>query len=386
MFYETSVEMGNILGGPFIFLIPAAAVLGGVFTFAYSIKLIDGIFLGERHNEHLPEHVHEPPYTMLIPAGILAFFVIFIGIFPSVAVNNIIKPATEGILLEEIHLHVQLWHGFTMPLMMTFITLLVGIGAYTQYDRIATWQNRTNARYPWLSFNYVYDAIINGAQGKSATFGAFMQPGPLKPYLVSMILLFIALGIIPVLSLDSTVIPDYLNFDIPIYEGITFGLMIIAAIAAAFLKKYLHAIIAVSSVGYLVSLVFIYMQAPDLAITQILVETLTTIIFLLVIVKIPQNFHEQIPVPVMLKDIVISIAVAMTVLILSLNVSQGIIPPFESVSYYFVEKSVPLAAGHNIVNVILVDFRGYDTLGEIVVICLAALGVSNLIKSGVERK
>ncbi len=226
---------------------------------------------------------------------------------------------------------------------------------------------------------------MDGAKGKSASFAAFMQPGPVKPYLVSLITLFIVLGAIPTFFVTATLIPDNLNFDIPVYEGIILGLIVLTAIATAAFRKYLQAVIAVSAVGYLVSLIFIYLQAPDLAITQILVETLSTIIFLLVIMKIPQTFKETITLPTMVKDLVISGAVAVTVLVLSLNVNQGVVGSFDSLSYYFIENSVSLAAGHNIVNVILVDFRGYDTLGEIVVLCLAAFGVSNLIKSGVEK-
>jgi multicomponent Na+:H+ antiporter subunit A len=115
--------------------------------------------------------------------------------------------------------------------------------------------------------------------------------------------------------------------------------------------------------------------------TQILVETLLTIIFLLVIVKVPQTFTEKIAKSVLVRDLLISSSVFATILVLLLNAFQGIVSPFESLSYYFIENSLPLAEGRNMVNVILVDFRGYDTLGEIVVICLAGLGVYNLIKS-----
>ncbi|WP_406662232.1 hydrogen gas-evolving membrane-bound hydrogenase subunit E [Methanolobus sp. ZRKC3] len=386
MFYETAIEMGHLLGGPFAYLIPAAALLAGVFTFAYSIKFIDGIFLGKRQHGHLPEHVHDPSFTMLAPAGILAILVILIGLFPSIAVDYIIEPAAEGILLEDLDLHVALWHGFTTPLFMTIITLIIGILVYSKYDSIGAWQDRVNLRYPWFSVNYVYDRVVDGAMGKSKSFAAVMQPGPVKPYLVALMLLFITLGTIPIFFVKATLIPEDLNFDIPAYEGIVLGLIVVAALAAAVLRKYLQAIIAVSAVGYLVSLIFIYLQAPDLAMTQILVETLTTIIFVLVIVKVPQTFREKITASVFVRDLVISAGVGITVLILSLNVTQGIVSPFESLSYYFIENSVPLAAGHNIVNVILVDFRGYDTLGEIVVLCLAALGVNNLIRSGVDRK
>jgi multicomponent Na+:H+ antiporter subunit A len=243
-----------------------------------------------------------------------------------------------------------------------------------------------NARYPAWSFNSLYDRVVDGASGKSTAFAKVMQPGPLRPYLVAMLMIFLLLSAVPAVMVAGTLIPAELNFDVPAYEAVLLGLIVLASLGTAVLKKYLHAIIAVSAVGYLVSLVFIYLQAPDLAITQILVETLATIIFLLVIIKVPQTFRERITRSVLARDLLISSAVSVTVLILLLNASQGIVSPFESLSYYFIENSVPLAGGYNMVNVILVDFRGYDTLGEIVVLCLAGLGVYNLLKSRSDSK
>ncbi|WP_425438349.1 hydrogen gas-evolving membrane-bound hydrogenase subunit E [Methanolobus chelungpuianus] len=386
MFYESSLEMGHILGGPFEYLIPAAAVLGGAFTFAYSIRFIDGIFLGKRRSEHLPKHMHEPTPVMLFPPALLAALVILIGIFPSAAVHYIIEPAASGILLEDVQLHVSLWHGFTAALLMTIITFIAGAALYARYGAIAAWQDRVSARYPAWSFNSLYDRIVNGASGKSTAFAKVMQPGPLSPYLIAMLLIFLLLSAVPVIMIAGTLIPTELNLEVPMYEAVLLGLIILASLGTAVLRKYLHAIIAVSAVGYLVSLVFIYLQAPDLAITQLLVETLATIIFLLVIIKVPQTFREKITRSVLARDLLISSAVSITVLILLLNASQGIVSPFESLSYYFIENSVPLAGGHNMVNVILVDFRGYDTLGEIVVLCLAGLGVYNLLKSRSDSK
>ncbi|MEA1984161.1 MAG: hydrogen gas-evolving membrane-bound hydrogenase subunit E [Euryarchaeota archaeon] len=386
MFYETSIEMGTMLGSPFTILIPALAVLGGVFTFAYSIKLIDGIFLGKRCDEHLPEHIHEPPVTMLIPAAFLAGLVILFGLVPSIPIHNIVEPTTSGILLESVHLHVQLWHGFTTSLMMTVVTFIAGILVYSRYDSIANWQNRFNARYPWISVNYYYDYLVDNAKAHAHRFALFTQPGYIKTYVNAMLLLMIVLLIIPMITVTTHLIPGNLNFDIPPYEGLTMLLMVIAAVTAALYRRYLPAIIALSAVGYMVSLIFIYLKAPDLALTQVLVETLSTIIFLLVIVKIPQTFRERIPKTVLVRDLCIATAVALTILVLLLNATHGIVPPFGSLSQYFIEKSLPLAGGHNIVNVIIVDFRGYDTLGEISVLCLAALGVYNLIQSREERE
>ncbi|MCL7475128.1 MAG: DUF4040 domain-containing protein [ANME-2 cluster archaeon] len=381
MFYESSLEMGAALGSPFTILIPAIAIMGGVLTFAYSIKLIDGIFLGRRQSKGLPEHIHDPPAVMLIPAAFLAVLVILFGLVPSIPVNIIVEPTTAGILLEPAELHVKMWHGFTAPLMMTIITFIFGLGIYSRYDAIAAWQDRFNLKHPKISVNYYYDLMVNNARTSAHTLSAISQPGTIKTYMSALIVTMVVLVGIPIILLGADIIPQSLNFDIAIYEVLIMLFMVIAGIAAALLPAYLPAIIALSTLGYLVSLLFIYLKAPDLALTQVLVETLSTIIFLLVIVKIPQKFKERIPATTLFRDLIIAGAVASTVFIILINATQGIIPPFESLSHYFIENSMTLAGGKNVVNVIIVDFRGYDTLGEISVLCLAAFGVYNLIHS-----
>ncbi|MFP4654428.1 MAG: hydrogen gas-evolving membrane-bound hydrogenase subunit E [Methanohalobium sp.] len=385
MFYESSVEMGAALGFPFSLLVPGIAVIGGVLTFAYSIKLIDGIFLGKRKDEFLPHHIHEAPYVMLIPAGLLAGLIVLFGLVPSIPVHSVIEPTTSGILLETVHLHVTHWHGFTPAFMMTIVTFILGLLTYTKYDSLAQWQDKFNASYPKISVNYYYDSIVNNARTNAHRISSILQPGPIKTYINALLILVIVLIALPLIILSGNLIPQTLSFNVPSYEALLMLLMVVAAVAATVLPKYLPAIIALSSLGYMVSLLFIYLKAPDLALTQILVETLTTIIFLLVIVRIPQTFREKIPKGTLTRDIFISGLVSAGVFIVLINATQGIVSPFEPLSYYFIEKSVPLTGGHNLVNVILVDFRGYDTLGEIAVLCLAALGVYNLVHSRSEK-
>jgi multicomponent Na+:H+ antiporter subunit A len=381
MFYESSLEMGNALGSPFNIIVPAIAVMGGVLTFAYSIKLIDGIFLGKRKNDGLPVHIHDPPAVMLIPAAFLAALVVLFGLVPSIPIHTIVEPTTSGILLEHVELHVEMWHGFTPSALMTVITFTLGLMVYSKYDVIAAWQDRFNLRYPHISVNYYYDLLVNNAKASARRISSITQPGTIKTYFSALIYTMVVLVGIPIILLGADVIPHSLNFDIAIYEVLIMLFMVIAGIAAVILPAYLPAIIALSALGYLVSLLFIYLKAPDLALTQVLVETLSTIIFLLIVVKIPQKFKEKISTATLLRDLIIAGTVASTVFIILINATQGIIPPFESLSHYFIENSLTLAGGHNIVNVIIVDFRGYDTLGEISVLCLAAFGVYNLIHS-----
>lgn len=380
MFYESSIEMGHALGSPFTFIIPALAVAGGVFTFAYSIKFITAIFFGKRPEKGIPSHIHDPSVIMILPAAFLAGLIILFGLVPSIVVQNLVEPTASSIMMETQHLHVKMWHGFTSSLMMTLVTFMLGIFIYTKYESIAEWQNSFNRKYPFISVNYVYDGLVNNARNTLKRFASFMQPGPVKAYVLALLVLTIILFAIPFLKLSTDLAPT-LNFNLEPYEVLVLFFMIVAAVGAAVLPKYLEAVISLSALGYLVGLLFIYLSAPDLALTQVLVETLTTIIFVLAIVKIPQTFKEHISPSQFMKDALISVAIASVVFILLLSATQGIVSPFESLSYYFIENALPLAGGHNIVNVIIVDFRGYDTLGEIAVMCLAALGVYNLIHS-----
>ncbi|MCK5660653.1 MAG: DUF4040 domain-containing protein, partial [Methanosarcinales archaeon] len=383
MFYESSLEMGAALGGVFSFLIPAIAVLGGVFTFAYSIKLIDGIFLGKRGKLE-PAHIHDPPLTMLLPAGFLATLAVVFGVLPGIPAKYIVEPAASGIILEHVSLHPALWHGFTTPLYMTIITIALGLLIYTKYDTIGKWQTKIGDAAPWIGFNYYYDGATGHAKHIGSAFSSRIQTGHIKTYMLALIALFVIVFMLPYLILGTginSLIPSNLNFESTPYEVLVYGAMIVSALAAVKLPKYLPAAIALSALGYLVALTFIFLKAPDLALTQVLVETLSTIIFLLVFVKIPQTFKEVVPKGTLVRDVAIAGTVTAVMAVILLNATNGIVSPFESLSHYFIENSIKLAGGHNIVNVVIVDFRGYDTLGEISVVALAALGVYNLIKS-----
>lgn len=385
MFYTASLEMGSSLGGIYVYLIPAIAILGGVFTFAYSIKFVAAIFLGNRSKNGLPDHIHDPSIIMIIPPALLAILIVIFGLIPSLPAHYLISYAVSSITMYPQTLHVQLWHGFNAPFVMTLITFLIGFVIYSKYDSIAQWQNNFNNKYPYLSINYTYDKIVNNAKNTLTSFSSFIQPGHVKRYILSLFILLIILFIIPIIQLSADILPTF-NFNIHFYEGLVFIFMIIAAFGAVLMPKYLQAVLSLSILGYLVSLMFIYLSAPDLALTQVLVETLSTIIFIIAIIKIPQTFKESISNFTLFRDILISIGVASVVFVLMVNATQGIISPFESLSYYFIEKSFDLAGGHNFVNVIIVDFRGYDTLGEISVLCLAALGIYNILHSRGENQ
>ena len=227
MFYESSLEMGHALGS-LTFIIPALAVAGGVFTFAYSIKFIAAIFWPNAL-KGLPSHIHDPSFVMIIPAAFLAGLIILFGLVPSIAVQNLVEPTASSIMMETQHLHVKLWHGLTGSLVMTLITFLLGIAVYTRYDSIAKWQNSFNRKYPFISINYIYDGLVNNAKDTLKGFSSFMQPGPVRRYVLALLFLTIVLFAVPFLKLSAGFIPT-LNFDVAPYELLVFFFMIIAAL------------------------------------------------------------------------------------------------------------------------------------------------------------
>ncbi|MDD2439182.1 MAG: proton-conducting transporter membrane subunit [Methanosarcinaceae archaeon] len=385
MFYETSLEIGQLIGGPWTVIFPVVAVLGGIFTLMYSIRLIDGIFLGERTKDSdVPQNVHEAPWIMLAPAILLVGLIIFFGLYPKFPIETLIQPAYSGLVPGAEPLHVKLWHGVTPPLLMTIATFAIGLLLYKYYDGIAAWQNSFNVKYPWISVNYYYDWSVNNAREITHKISAFAQPGPIGPYVKASLIFTFFLAVIPLVYLGvpfDSILPSGMNFDSEPYEIVLYALMLVAALGAIIIPRYLPAVISLSALGFLVALLFVYLKAPDLAMTQVCVETLSTIVFILVIMKIPQKFKEPMPKSKILVNLLISGTLAFAVFAIMTNANIGILGSFESFSQFFIEKSMELTGGLNVVNVIVVDFRGYDTIGEISVLSLAALGVYNLILS-----
>jgi multicomponent Na+:H+ antiporter subunit A len=162
------------------------------------------------------------------------------------------------------------------------------------------------------------------------------------------------------------------------YQVVFLALLMIAAVAVTVARQALTAVLTLGLVGLLVSFLFVDLLAPDLALTQLLIETASLILFLLVIRYLPSLSREGLAWGTWCRDVGLSIMVGGLVVVLSLIANSNTLYP--SIASYFLEHSLILGGGRNVVNVIVVDFRGYDTMGEITVLTLAALGVYTLTK------
>ncbi|WNY29266.1 Na(+)/H(+) antiporter subunit A [Methanimicrococcus stummii] len=388
LFYESSVHMAEALGGGIAYLIPVLAVLGGVLTFAYSFRLIIKVFLGKRTEDpDVPKHVHDPSWVMLAPPAILAVLIVAIGLVPTPFIDALVQPAINAILPGAEHLHVALWHGFTPAFIMTLITFALGALLYTQYDKVAAWENKFNEKHPKISLNYIYNTLVDNAYKFGATFGKMLQKGSPRRYVGIMLAFIIFMVAIPLGFAFVTGQPIFskeLIFKIAASEMILFVLIVLAAWGASVLPRYVPMILASSALGFFVSLLYAYLKAPDLAMTQLCVETLSTIIFLLVIMKLrTKEAIRPETNKVRLRNALVALCCAGALFFLLMG--ADLFPAFESFSHYFMDKGVELTGGRNIVNVIVVDFRGYDTIGEISVLAIAALAIYNLISSRTKK-
>ena len=381
MFFKETVEILSFRAfglDSFGYLIPIIAWVASVFTFIYSMILLLKTFFGEFQAERLPkQHVKEAPFGMLLSPVLLGVLVVTVFFFPNVLADKLLKPAVSTIIPnlrpEDIDIHISVWHGFTPELFMTIGVVAVGV---ILYKFIRHW-NRIFRVYPErLSLNYLYNSFIEEAEGFSERLTNRYMTGSLRTYLIYMLLFFLGVT-------ASGLLLDAFRFDfsqnnfISIYD---IGLIIAIALSAITIlvtENRITAIVALSTVGYLVVMMFVIFRAPDLALTQMVVETVTTVLFLLCFYHLPKLYKKMEKISFSWTKMIISICTGLSVTILTLVANGHKL--FKSISGFF-ENSYELAGANNIVNAILVDFRGFDTMLEISVLTIAGLGVYTLIK------
>lgn len=356
-------------------LIPVIAWIASVFTFIYSMILFFKTFRGKYKPERLDKAVHEAPLGMLISPMVLACFVIAIFLFPNFFAKYLFNPAFASILPNiEYHIEIHQWHGFTSEFMMTIGVVLLGT---LLYKSLKKWY-RVYSLYPqFLTLNHFYDLSIEKMELVSRKLTDKYMTGYVRHYLM-YIFAFIIFLIGGSLWLNGGLSFDFANDSkVTMYELVLMILSVFAAITVLFSTSRITSIVAVGALGYLVAFFFVIFRAPDLALTQLVVETVTTVLFFLCIYHLPHLKKEMGPIRFKVGNAFVSLGVGIVVTVISLAANGNRL--FEKISGYY-ENSYELAGAKNIVNAILVDFRGADTMLEILVLCMAGLGVYTLIK------
>ena len=367
LMFESVLEAGSFRA--VIFLLSFAAA---IFTIAVAAIVVLRPFFGERRET--PKAAHEAPSSMLAgPVG-LAILTLAFGLLPVLAGTGLLTAAASAVAGEPVTVSLSLWHGINLPLIMSLVSLALGYLLFRHWDRVRGNLARLDplfAHGPEAGYENLMDGIVRVSEWQTRV----LQNGYMRNYIMVMVVVLIALVGNSLLLRHA---PEFaISFDVQFHEAVVAGLMVAGALFACISRSRLAAVASVGIMGFCIALIFILFSAPDLGITQLLVETLTVILLILVLFRLPRFASLSTPLE-RVRDLVVagSMGVLIMLLILTVVASNQFVP----VSGYMIENSVPLAHGRNIVNVILVDYRALDTLGEIFVLALAAIGVIAMLK------
>ncbi len=378
MLHASEVNIFGLDGWTILF--PIIAWIASVFTFIYCMILLLKPFLGKLQPEKLPkDNVHEAPFGMLVPPVILGSLVVLVFFFPNLLAEYILKPALVSVIptvstgneVFEIHA----WHGFdSIELWMTIGVIFFGL---LLFFSIKKWNIAFRFFPDKLSLNNLYNATIENMEKQSASFTDRYMTGNIRHYLLYIFIFITVIMIGSLISFDAISFNFSSTGEISIYDIGILVVMVAAAMTTLLTKNRITAIVSLGAVGYLMVMLFVIFRAPDLALTQMVVETVTTVLFLLCFYHLPKLGKRLEKMKFKVTNLIISIGVGLTVTIMTLIASgHRLHVPITN----FFENAYELAGAKNIVNAILVDFRGFDTMLEISVLLIAGVGVFTLIK------
>ncbi|MBP1125085.1 MULTISPECIES: monovalent cation/H+ antiporter subunit A [Pseudomonas] len=368
--------------------LPLIATIAGTFSVAYALRFTVDVFFGPPATD-LPHTPHEPPRWMRAPVELLVFTCLLVGIFPAQVVGPLLAaaalPVVGGVLPEY---SLAIWHGWNAPMVMSLVAMSGGVVLYLMLRKQL---KRGRFKYPPLI------SYFNGKRGFERSLVVMMRgvrkiekrlsTKRLQTQLFLLVLVAVIGAMIPMLGSgltwgDRPKIPGSVVF------VTLWVLAITCALGAAWQAKYhrLAALTMVSVCGLMTCITFVWFSAPDLALTQLVVEVVTTVLILLGLRWLPRRIEEVSPLPSTLRkarirrlrDFLLSSAVGGGMALLSYAMLTRQTP--NDISSFYLSRALPEGGGSNVVNVMLVDFRGFDTLGEITVLGAVALTVYALLR------
>ncbi|MBX3045578.1 MAG: DUF4040 domain-containing protein [Anaerolineales bacterium] len=352
----------------------AATVIAGALFVAYSLIILWEAFLRRKPALKAAKIEHAPSALFVLPVLALTLVGAAIPFFLTAIENTLFAVPVAAITAAPAELHLALWHGWTPIFLTSLLAIALGALIFTQRERV----RKLFASGIQVSGARAFDGLVDGLYALAGWSTRTLQ-GSSFPTQISIPLLAaagvviyaVSLNLVADLRIDWNAVPTF-------YEVVLPTLAIVATLAIARAQSRLSAIISLGLVGVVVLLIYVFFSAPDLALTQFLVEVLTLVLLVLVFYRIPHHAYPKQPKHRSMKYLLISLAVGVWGFGMAL-VAAGE-PLFPLISDFF-SLNATAAHGGNIVNVILVDFRGFDTLGEITVMVVAALGGYALLRA-----
>ena len=375
-------------GSPRDYRLAIAATVAGIFSVAYSLRFIHEVFFGPAPRD-LPKTPHEPPRWMLFPIELLVLACLVVGIAPALTVGAVLDLAAGSVLgaaMPEYSLAV--WHGLSLPLLMSAIALAGGAALYLLLQR--TLHLASVEQVPFVhrfDGQRLFERFLDGVGVWATRFEQWLGTVRLQPQLEIVVLAALVAGAAPLMSggLPRSGAPPT-TVD-PVF-ALLWAVGIACAAGAAWQAKYhrLMALMLMGGAGLVTSLTFLWLSAPDLALTQLMVETVTTVLILLGLRWLPPRVeaHPARERPALrdrarrARDLAVAIAAGAGVAALAWTVMTRPFP--QSLAPFYLSRSLPEGGGANVVNVLLVDFRGFDTMGEITVLGVVAICVYALLR------
>ena len=384
MFFAETVEATSV---PLLdWALPVAATVAGVFAVVYSLRFAVDVFMGPPAHD-LPLTPHEPVRWMRVPIEVLVLACIVVGIFPqwsiAPALDVAARPVVGGPMPQ---FSLAIWHGFNKPLVMSLIALGGGIVLFRLLHRgLEAGRIRRVPLLHRLNGQHMFQSLLYALDRASRWLLLALSTWRLQP---QMMLVVVAALVAATAALWSGGISWGARERVP--GTLIFALLWVAgcicAVATAQQAKFhrLASLILLGVVGLVVSLTFLWFSAPDLALTQLVVEVVTTVLFLLGLRWLPKRLlseDETFSLRVRARrarDLVISVLAGGGMAVLAYAMMTR--PAPQSISPFFIDRALPEGGGSNVVNVMLVDFRAFDTMGEITVLGIVALTVYALLR------
>jgi multicomponent Na+:H+ antiporter subunit A len=346
----------------------AGTAVGSVLTVAYSAKFFWGAF-GTRPSIS-DTALHHSRWDFNLAPGILTIATVLLG--PLVFLIDPVLAAYADTMPGEGDYHLALWHGLEPALLLSAVVVLLGLGIFAQRKRVARWQAAVPA---WVDAGHGYGYTVRFVDRVAARTTHVAQKGGLPQYLTTILVVFVlALGAASFVNRswpDAVVLWDY---PAQVIIGVV---MIIAAVMAARVGQRMTAVLLAGVTGYGMVALFAFHGAPDLALTQALVESITLVVFVLVLRRLPSRIAQHNRPMHRRRRAIIGALVGVTmgtIAIISLGARQA-----QSIAVELPRLAVEEGHGKNIVNVMLVDIRAWDTMGEISVLIVVATGVASLL-------
>jgi len=357
-------------------LVPAAATLATALSVAYSVRFVHDVFFnGEATG--LPHPPHEPPRWMRVPVEFLVLLCLLVGLLPALTIGPLLAVGARDVLGGTLPAYsLAIWHGFNLPLALSAVALVGGTLVYfwlqhaRRLHRVADDEGAGKR---------TFERLIEGLVRVAVRFTDALHGGGARRTLLLTVLAAVAAGGLPWL-LDG---PPLEGITAGPFDGLTAGPMLIWLIGiattfatVAFARDRIVALVALGAVGLVTSLTFVWFSAPDLALTQLLVEVATVLLMMLALRYLPAHSPPEPDDRRKLRDAALAVLAGAGIGAIAWTTMTR---PFDSLAGFFLDRTVPEGGGSNAVNVILVDFRAFDTFGEMTVLLVAGLVIHSLI-------